>query len=396
MYSAAHGIISSSVSILHVLLHHPRRLFLRRALFQIHLWAGVLLSLYVVVIALSGAVLVFEDELTAITLPSGLHIFDPSQTVGMPAVAARFRHDYPAATLSSITVPTSTIPAYQLRASGASGLVFNLAADPQTAELHPLPHTWVEWVHNLHVYLLLPSAYGAQVNGVGAAILMLLTLSGIALWWPGLRTWMRGLRVNFGRNWRRVNFELHNAIGFWTLALVFWWSFSGVYFGFYRQVAAAVNLVSPVRNMNAPRVLPASKLATRLTLPELLQRAQQASPTGHLYSMSDPLLHGSSIYVDMDLARSGDFSHRDIVVLDTATGRVLSLWHYADRLSLGDWILWLMHPLHFGTLWGLPGKLLWATIGVSLALLSLTGLLMYWNRFLRHRWSILSHHGPGA
>jgi uncharacterized iron-regulated membrane protein len=112
--------------------------------------------------------------------------------------------------------------------------------------------------------------------------------------------------------------------------------------------------------------------------------------------MSDPLLHGSSIYVDMDLARSGDFSHRDIVVLDTATGRVLSLWHYADRLSLGDWILWLMHPLHFGTLWGLPGKLLWATIGVSLALLSLTGLLMYWNRFLRHRWSLLSHHGPGA
>ena len=38
------------------LLHHPRRLLIRKAAFQIHLWAGLALAVYVIVIALSGSV----------------------------------------------------------------------------------------------------------------------------------------------------------------------------------------------------------------------------------------------------------------------------------------------------------------------------------------------------
>ncbi|HTF66243.1 MAG TPA: PepSY-associated TM helix domain-containing protein [Edaphobacter sp.] len=49
------------------------------------------------------------------------------------------------------------------------------------------------------------------------------------------------------------------------------------------------------------------------------------------------------------------------------------------------WIMWSMHPLHFGTLWGMPFKILWFLLGLSLAVLSVTGVLMYWNRYLRHK-----------
>jgi uncharacterized iron-regulated membrane protein len=48
-----------------------------------------------------------------------------------------------------------------------------------------------------------------------------------------------------------------------------------------------------------------------------------------------------------------------------------------------------MYPLHFGTLWGLPVKILWALLGFGLAVLSVTGLLMYWNRYLGARWRSL-------
>ena len=44
-----------------------------------------------------------------------------------------------------------------------------------------------------------------------------------------------------------------------------------------------------------------------------------------------------------------------------------------------------MHPLHFGTLWGLPIKILWFLLGLSLAVLTATGLVMYWNRYLRRK-----------
>ncbi len=47
-----------------------------------------------------------------------------------------------------------------------------------------------------------------------------------------------------------------------------------------------------------------------------------------------------------------------------------------------------MHPLHFGTVWGPWVKALWAMLGLSLAVLTVTGLLMDWNRYLCKRWHV--------
>jgi uncharacterized iron-regulated membrane protein len=241
-------------------------------------------------------------------------------------------------------------------------------------------------MHDVHYYLLLPAAYGMQVNAAGAAVLLLLAASGLALWWPGMRLWTRGLRVNLRARWKRINYDLHSALGFWTLLIVTWWAISGVYFGFYRQVVAAVSVVSPVRGMTAPAAasLPVASTGEPASLQDILRAAQGASPHGQLWSVSDPMLRAKENYVLMDLRAPGDFSHRDIVRVRLADARVLSVWHYGERHTLSDWFLWSMHPLHFGTLWGLPVKILWAILGVGLAVLTITGLLMYWNRCLCH------------
>ena len=366
------------------LLHHPRRLWLRRALFQIHLWAGVLVAVYLVVIALSGSVLVFKDELTRWSLPP-MHAYDRQHMLSPEQVVAMLRHSEPAATLSLLQAPTTVLPAYLLEGKDRRGRTQRWLADPVTGALHPVPRTWLDWMHDLHYYLLLPTAYGMQVNAVGGAVLLLLAASGLALWWPGVRLWTRGLRVNLRAGWKRVNYDLHSAIGFWTLLIVSWWALSGVYFGFYKQVVAAASLLSPVEGMRSPVPvsLPQQSAGARPSLQAVLQAAQTASPHGTLWSVSDPMLRSGETYVLMDLRAPGDFSHRDIVRVRTADARVLSVWHYGERHTFSDWFLWSMHPLHFGTLWGLPVKIVWALLGVALAVLTVTGLLMYWNRYLR-------------
>jgi len=110
-----------------------------------------------------------------------------------------------------------------------------------------------------------------------------------------------------------------------------------------------------------------------------------ASPNGRLFSLSDPFFSGTSVYALVDLRESGDFSHRDIITISTTDARILTIWHYGQNRTAGDWFLWAMHPLHFGTLWGMSIKILWALCGLALAVLAITGLLMYWNRFLRHQ-----------
>lgn len=371
------------------LVHHPRRLWLRRAVFQVHLWAGVLLSLYVVMIALTGAVLVWEDELTRVALPPGLNRYDPAHTASPSAVMQHFAAASPGSLATDLILPSPAVPAFRLTASDTAHHRLLFVADPVTADLRPQGRTSIAWAHDLHVNLLLGEELGLRLNGMAAAVLFVLAVTGIVLWWPGVRIWVRGLRVSVRHNWRRINYDLHSAIGFWTLLLVLWWAFSGIYFTWYRQITLAVNAISPLEGMLSPGLpanLPVGASAAPASLADLISTASHASPHGRLYSIGSPSLQDPETFLLMDLRAPADFSHRDIVRVRTADARLLTVWHYGENHSLGDWILWSMHPLHFGTLWGWPGKVLWCALGVSLAVLSATGLLMYWNRYLRLRW----------
>jgi len=376
--------VSAVHELVHQAVHTPRKLWVRKALFQIHLWAGILVSVYVVVIALSGAVLVFEDELTSAALVMRVGTYDAARVKPIPEVMRGFAQVYPGARVTNLIAPWPVVPAYQLRAVGADGREFGLVADPATGAMRVQPRTWVNWVYDLHVFLLLGEAHGEQVNGVGAGILLVLAGTGVLLWWQGLKNWTRALKMNLRLSWRRINFDAHHAIGIWTLALVAWWSISGVYFGFYRQLVGMVQVVSPIVGMASPQV-PTVVGSGRVALETVLAAAQAASPNARLFSVSDPSLVGTVVWAQMDRGAPADFSHRDIVTVDAVHGRVLTVWHYGVNHTLGDWFLWSMHPLHFGTLWGMAVKVLWFLVGISLAVLSATGVVMYWNRYLRHK-----------
>ena len=46
-------------------MRQPQTVWLRRALFQIHLWTGLALGLYLVMLSLTGSALVYRNELDA-------------------------------------------------------------------------------------------------------------------------------------------------------------------------------------------------------------------------------------------------------------------------------------------------------------------------------------------
>ena len=60
-------------------LRQPQRVWLRRALFQIHLWTGLALGLYVVMLSITGSALVYRNELDRFFATPG-PTFDPKAT----------------------------------------------------------------------------------------------------------------------------------------------------------------------------------------------------------------------------------------------------------------------------------------------------------------------------
>lgn len=91
----------------------------------------------------------------------------------------------------------------------------------------------MQWIVKLHTTLL-AGAPGRFVNGVGAASLTLLCLTGAVIWWPGIQHWRRSLTVSWEAHFARINWDLHSALGFWCFLLVLEWGVSGVYFAFPR------------------------------------------------------------------------------------------------------------------------------------------------------------------
>jgi len=89
----------------------------------------------------------------------------------------------------------------------------------------------VEWLVDFHANLLSGDT-GRLFNGFGAIILTLLCLTGIVLWWPGVDHWRRSLTLNPHSSFARINWDLHNILGFWCLFFVLTWGISGIYFAF--------------------------------------------------------------------------------------------------------------------------------------------------------------------
>lgn len=373
------------MALLSNLVHHPRRLLLRRAVFQAHLWLGVLLSVYIALIGLSGSVLVFEDELRA----HGTRDLyaDPAHLAAPQTVLANAHLTYPGEPATYLMWPSATTPAYSVYLATPHKGTRTVLADATDGHLlSARPHLVIDTVHDFHVYLLMGQT-GFVINCVAGIGLLVLALTGVVLWWPGLRLWLRGFRIHLRGSWRRINYDTHNLVGIVTLLIVSWWGLTAVYFLFPTQTAAAIGIVSPLRGMREPTLpAPRATAARPDALTLILQQIGTLNPHASLSGLSLPATPSGNIVAYVDTATPADFSHRDIHTFSGATGELLSTWHYGQNHTLGDWLVWLVYPLHFGTLWGMPVKLLWCALGLSLPVLSITGLLMYWNRYLSKRW----------
>ena len=173
-------------------MRQPQITAIRRAVFQVHLWAGIGLGLYIVFISVTGSVLVYRNELYAAALP------EPASSADTTAII------------------------------------------------------FVTTLMDLHDNLLAGDA-GRAVNGFGAIATLILALTGLFIWWPGTRRWRRSMTLRRGIGWRRFVWDLHSAIGFWSFAFIFIFALSGMYLCFPDVFHTVADRIQPVTEENARR-----------------------------------------------------------------------------------------------------------------------------------------------
>jgi uncharacterized iron-regulated membrane protein len=367
-------------------LDRPQSVLARRALFQVHLWLGVLTGLYVFVVCTTGAVLVFRIDIQRATLPA---LFTPrtSGPLADPVVVIEnVQKGYPDSRVSGVEAPTTTRPTYL--AYAASGDRFaTLLLDPVSGELlGEVPEqSFVRTLQDLH-FDLLGGSRGRVVNGVGAIVLLGMCLTGLVIWWPGRSNWTRSLMVDFSRQWRRVNWDLHSAVGFWTVALIAMWAASGAYFVFPAPFRLAIHRISPLTGGAAPQSKPARAGAVRPSWRTLVDEARRQVPGQHVARIVLPSSETSPFLVMFSRVQPTP-GNPDLtsVYLDQYTGEAVTVPPPARR-SAGDIVMAWLTPLHVGNFGGNGIRVAWLLLGMAPPVLFVTGFLMWWTRVVRARW----------
>lgn len=370
---------------------------IKAALLQIHSVIGLALSLVLAVIAVSGTIMSFEDEIGA-SLNAGIMrvevrpapVLTPDQLMSRLQAAPEFGK------IAAITMASDPSRAVRIRLArnedGSRPSSFYVDPYDATVLGTPRGEYFFTTVRRLHRWLLVPgdgNGYGRQITGVTAICLVVMLISGLVLRWPhrvrSVKTW---LKPNLALRGRGLHRSLHAVVGTWVLPVYLLMTLTGLWFSFewYRNGATWL-LARPAANATPmqPRSPRGADTAVR---PLAIDRVWSAflHAQGDRYATALLALPTGAGTVVRIRSWPRDASHdgaRDEFRFEGTTGRLVSSEIYADK-SFGERILSSVLDIHRGSIFGWPGKLLFMVAAALMPLFMVTGLLLYLSR-RRHR-----------
>jgi uncharacterized iron-regulated membrane protein len=319
-------------------------------MFQIHLWSGIALGLYVLAISISGSAIVFRNEIYKWGDQGPKIVAVHGEKLSDEAIKAAAIKIYPEDTVSYVwpsKAPDQATEIWLDHFGQRNQRLFNPYTGEDLGPSVPYAIQIASWFVKLHTDLLAGDT-GREINGWASVIFTVLCITGLVVWWPGIDKWKRSLWVNPKSGWKRINWDLHSSVGLWSFGLVFMWAVTGIFVVWPLPFEKVINRFSPLIQYAIPEEVPDEPRAMAAA-PPVAAQVQLNPPDGG----------------------KGNFGK------GKGKGRRAPI-----RRSAGDnFIRWLYY-LHFGNFAGNKTKALWVVLGLLPSLLFVTGTIMWWNRVL--------------
>jgi len=383
----------------------------------LHRYTGLAMTIFLIVIGLTGSLLAFLTELDnalnpQFSLPNQASVrlepfilIETAETIDSAISVDTLWLSDKAATVM-VSPRTANEIAY-------GQLIFN----PYNGELLGKRH-WgdlseglqelMPFVYKLHYELALGEV-GVWILGITAIVWTMDCFVGFYLTLPPANTTRTAKRPlatkNFWQRWQpawlikwsaskiRINFDLHRAGGLWLWLALLVFAWSSVYMnmaGFYSTVMKSVSeyhqpwsdfpdLPEPVKQPKITWRQAQSIAQTELNRVTREQGITIHAPSGFWINRAK----GFYVYDVKSSADVQDHGGNTRVVIDANTGAVrqvlLPTGQY-DGNTITSWLL----ALHTANVWGLPYKIFVCVLGLVIVMLSVTGVLI-WLRKRRAR-----------
>ena len=352
---------------------------LYRIIWRWHFYAGMIIALPLIVVAATGALYIFKDEIEGLLHPGVVYVEPAAERVSYDQqLAAAHATVGPGFKIGLMQVFTNPKRATALAMGGAT---FQFGyVDPYRGNYTGSIEKggFSDIVLDLHRTLFLGTT-GRIVVELTTCWTIVLAATGIYLWWPHKAKQVWG--VWLPRLWAKpyvVLRDLHSVGGFYVAMVAIVIALTGLIytyawgrgFQYVAQKTDAYDMFSkPMLSKSPPE-------AKDVSMDRIVEIAQQRMPGNNL-TVWFPRAPNGVYLVTANNERGPQVN--EILFLDRATGEILEDRYNSQTkimYQLGSWNF----PLHVGTIWGMPSKIVWLVTCIVLMTSPVTGVWMWWLR----------------
>ena len=349
------------------------------AIYATHSWTGLIFGWLLFVICVTGTLVVYKFELKAWINPalSETRAADP---LGPDRALAALRAHAPDVKVTLFAFPNDnfSIHNYTLDAKDAEGRRFRYWLNPANGRIHKgLQSDFADFVQRLHAGLFMGKTGRWVVGALGVAMALSM-VTGLAFHWKKLRRDL--FRLRLGSHPRQAFSDLHKAVGVWLLPVHIVVTLTGAWLGLETLLIAGNPPPFELKGSGAGPPASVAKLvdAAEARLPQMT--ATHMTFANHGAAGSTVRVQGAE--PGMRLIQYG----KARVFLDAQTATALQSTEGLDE-GLGERLLILMRPLHYGYFGGELTKALYFAAGLGSCLMVLSGLLVWAERDRRRRFA---------
>ena len=343
-----------------------------------HLYVGLTIGLVLFVVAVSGAALVFEDNIDRARHPALSYVTPGDHLLPLQELIMRVKAAYPAAQLGSVTFPEK--PDHSMQVSARSkqdtlSIYINeytgqVLGDREAAERET---SLARRIHLLHTRLF-AGQIGEWIVGVITFLTLFMATTGLILWWP-----RKIVSVKTRASWRRINFDLHNVFGLYASAVFLFIALTGMMISFEQITDPLIARLNATPLPDIPKQSTVVPGAAPMSADALAGRARAVLPGAFLKGISLPNGGKGVIVALMKYPEDRTPGGRSRVYLDQYSGEALAVLN-TRTAPLGTRILNLKRSAHTGDIFGAATQTLYFVTCLMLAGQIVTGFFIWWKR----------------
>jgi uncharacterized iron-regulated membrane protein len=228
---------------------------------------------------------------------------------------------------------------------------------------------------------LLAGEVGKALTGIAAIFILIITATGIILWWPKTRAMLTGrLRIKWGASGKRLTHDLHVVLGFYTSLFLFGLALTGIIMS-YRWATEGLFFLTnskPTVGLLAPKsAAPGNPRA--VAYDAALRAGQVTYSAAEYWRVGVPKDSAAAVAVSAPSTLPLRHLGLDTLFVDRTTGAALGQHLYA-RQTAGAQLRRMAKPLHTGEIGGVWTKILALVVTLCSLTFPITGVLMWLNR----------------